>query len=389
MFLDFTFPTKLLIGAGSLSRLKKISLPGKKALIVASAGGSLRRSGALDKLVSLLSEREVETVLFEKVLPNPIQAHVTEGCALAVESGCDFIVGIGGGSVIDTAKAIALTAANGGSFYDYVAGGSGKAQRPKVAPLPTIAIPTTAGTGTESDPWAVITDENTQEKIGFGFKGSKHTYPTISIVDSELMMTVPPRLTAFQGFDALFHATEGYINSIATPLSDMFALKAISLIGENLVEAVNNGSNPQARENMALASTLAGIVEWTSGCIGPHALEHGVSAVKPDVAHGEGLIILAKAYYERMAKGCDKMTEMARALGKKDASSPQDFVTRLTELMEQCSVADLTLSSHGITPDDLPLFNDKAWDMAGYMFKSDPVRMSKEETLELLKEAFC
>ena len=389
MFLDFTFPTKLLIGAGSLSKLKKISLPGRKALVVASAGGSLRRSGAMDKILSLLGEREVETVLFEKVLPNPIQAHVTEGCALAKETGCDFIIGIGGGSVIDTAKAIALTAANGGDFYDYVAGGSGKAQRPKNAPLPTVAIPTTAGTGTESDPWAVITDEKTQEKIGFGFKGSKHTFPTISIVDSDLMLSVPPRLTAFQGFDALFHATEGYISSTSSPISDMFALKAISLIGENLAEAVNNGSNSYARENMALASTLAGIVEWTSACIGPHALEHGISAVKSEVAHGEGLIILAKAYYSKMAANCDKMTEMARALGKKDASCPQDFVTRLAELMEQCGVADLTLSAHGITEADLPLFNEKAWDMAGYMFKCDPIRMSKDETLELLKEAYC
>ena len=117
--------------------------------------------------------------------------------------------------------------------------------------------------------------------------------------------------------------------------------------------------------------------------------EHGISAVKPEVAHGEGLIILAKAYYSKMATNCDKMTEMARALGKKDASCPQDFVTRLVELMEQCGVADLTLSAHGITEADLPLFNEKAWDMAGYMFKCDPIRMSKDETLELLKEAYC
>lgn len=166
------------------------------------------------------------------------------------EQNIAFVVGLGGGSSIDTAKAVAIMATNDGDWWDYIHGGTGGGKRMVNAGLPIVAIPTTAGTGTEADPFTVIT--NGEEKIG---GGGEKCFPTISIVDPDFMMTVPPHLTAYQGFDAFFHAAEGYLAKTANPMSDMFALQAIALIGKSLAAAVKDGSNADARADVALANT--------------------------------------------------------------------------------------------------------------------------------------
>ena len=166
---------------------------------------------------------------------------------------------LGGGSLIDAAKAIAVMAANPGDYWDYIAAGSGKGQPLANSPLPVVAVTTTAGTGTEADPWTVITKEDSNEKIGAGWP---EVFPALSIVDPELMMTVPPHLTAYQGFDALFHSTEGYLANCSTPISDIYAIKAIELIGRSLAKAVKDGSDREARADVALANTLSGMVEF-------------------------------------------------------------------------------------------------------------------------------
>ena len=187
-------PSQIFFGAGSLDNLGSAPLPGAKALIVIG-GTSVRRLGYLDRVQALLKNQGVESVVFDKVQPNPVVEHVMEAAALARETGCDFVVGLGGGSSMDSAKSIAVMAANPGTYWDYIQGGSGKGLPIPNKPLPIVCITTTAGTGTEADPWTVITKEDTQEKIGFGFKG---TFPTMSIVDPELMLSVPPKLTAYR-----------------------------------------------------------------------------------------------------------------------------------------------------------------------------------------------
>lgn len=216
-------PAQIFFGAGSLDNLGSAPLPGTKALIVIG-GTSVKRLGYLDRVQALLKKQGVESVVFDKVQPNPVVEHVMEAASLARETGCDFVIGLGGGSSMDSAKSIAVMAANPGNYWDYIQGGSGKGLPIPNKPLPIVCITTTAGTGTEADPWTVITKEDTQEKIGFGCRG---TFPTMSIVDPELMLSVPPKLTAYQGFDALFHAVEGYMATIASPMGDMFALQAI------------------------------------------------------------------------------------------------------------------------------------------------------------------
>lgn len=385
MNFNFYMPSKLIFGCGSLNKLHKQKLPGKKALIV-TGGTSIKKYGYLKRLEEELDKANISYCLFDKILPNPIKEHVMEGAALAKKENCDFIIGIGGGSSIDSSKSIAIMASNEGDYWDYIFGGTGKGKSIPNDPLPIVAVTTTAGTGTEADPWTVIT--NGKEKIGFGYE---KTYPYLSIVDPELMKTVPPLLTAYQGFDALFHSTEGYINKIASEMSDLFALKSIELIGKSLPNAVKDGNNMKAREDVAMANTLSGIVESISSCTAEHSIEHSLSAYYPKLEHGAGLIIISKEYYTIIAASnvCnEKMINMAKALGRKDADKPTDFVEALTDLQKACNVHNLKLSDYGIKKEELPDIAKNARFAMGGLFQCDPHNFTDEEVLNILEKSY-
>ena len=386
MSFNYYMPSRVLFGKGQLKNLHNQAMPGRKALIVTSGGQSVKKFGYLAQLENELKLSGTGYELFDKILPNPIKDHVMEGAALAKSTGCDFIIGLGGGSAIDSAKAIAIMAVNDGDYWDYIFGGSGKGKPVQNDPLPVVAITTTAGTGTEADPWMVVTNGN--EKIGFGYD---KTFPVLSVVDPELMMTVPPRLTAFQGFDALFHSTEGYINSTANEMSDLFALKAITLIGKSLPTAVADGSNETARADVALANTLAGIVESTSGCTSEHSMEHALSAHHPGLEHGAGLIMVSNAYYTFLANSgsCDeRLIDMAKALGKKDAAQPLDFVEALKELQKKCGVDSLKMSDYGISRDEIPVLAANARETMGGLFSVDPCEIAHSDVIAILEQSY-
>ncbi len=388
--MQFTYhiPTKIVFGNGSLDRLHEQQLPGKRALIVISAGKSTRDNGYLSQLEAQLAKAGVSSVVFDKVLPNPIKEHVMEGALLCRKEKCDFVIGLGGGSTIDSAKGIAIMATNEGDLWDYIGGGSGEGKPVPIWPLPIVAITTTAGTGTEADPWLVITKSDTNEKIGMGYEG---TFPVLSIVDPLLTVSVPPSLTAYQGFDALFHSTEGYINTTANTLSDMYSLEAIRLVGKSLAKAIADGKDLQAREDVSLANTLAGMVESTSGCISEHSLEHAMSAYYPELPHGAGLIMISLAYYTHIAqnKVCDeRMVAMAKALGKADASKAMDFVTALASLQKACGVDKLKMSDYGIKKEDLPKMVQNARENMAGLFMVDPVELSDEDCMAIYMNSY-
>jgi alcohol dehydrogenase len=381
-------PTRVHFGAGVLNHLHEQALPGKKALIVISAGKSTRANGYLDRVEHELQAAGAGFAVFDEIKPNPTKDNVMNGAACARRNGCDFVVGLGGGSSIDAAKAIAIMAVNPGDYWDYIHGGSGKGQPLRQPPLPVVAITTTAGTGTEADPWMVVTKEDTQEKIGFG---NDATFPVLSIVDPELMVSVPPQLTAYQGFDALFHSTEGFFAKIATPISDLYALRAIELIGAHLPTAVRDGRNLAAREGVALANTLAGMVESTSSCTSEHSLEHALSGHHPALPHGAGLIMLSLAYYRHFATvgACDaKMIAMAKALGHTGATKAMDFVDALAGLQEKCGVANLKMSDYGIERANFRRYVQNARQTMGALFDFDPAPLSDEDCLKILSESF-
>ncbi len=388
MSFNYYIPTRILFGAGKLNELHQQELPGKKALIVTTGGQSVKKYGYLARVEKELDLAGVSHLLFDKILPNPIKDHVMEGASLCKEQGIDLVVGLGGGSSIDAAKAIAVMAANEGDYWDYVSGGSGKGLPVPNDPLPVIAITTTAGTGTEADPWTVTTKTETNEKIGFGYD---KTYPVLAIVDPELMRTVPKHLTAYQGFDALFHSTEGYLNNTAYVMSDMYALKAVELIGKSLAAAVADGDNMEARSDVALANTLAGMVESTSGCTSEHSLAHAMSAYHPNFEHGAALISISAAYYTYFANcgACDqRMIDMAKALGKKDAAKPMDFVDALVQLQKACGVDNIQMSAYGMKREELPKYVKNARETMGGLFQVDAAPLSDEDTLKILETSY-
>ena len=376
-------PTKLLFGCGTVDQLAEISLPGTKALIVISSGTSMRKFGYLDKVVAALQKNHVSSIVFDKILPNPTKEHVMEAAEICRRESCDFVVGLGGGSSIDSAKSIAIMACNPGDYWDYVCGGTGKGQPTRGGALPVIAIPTTAGTGTEVDPWTVITYNN--EKIGFG---NQYTFPVLAIVDPTLMTSVPPRLTAYQGFDAFFHAAEGFIANIATPISELYSLKSLQLIYQYLPTAVRDGANLEARSQVALASTLAGMVESTSSCTSEHSMEHAMSAHYPRLPHGAGLIALSLAYFETFIDTVpERFTQMVQAMTGKPCQDPKEILSLLAELQRACGVDDIRLSEWGIQPADLPVFAKNARETMGGLFQLDPRPLTDDEVVNIYQRS--
>ena len=382
-------PTRILFGAGKLNELSAQQLPGKKALLVISNGRAVRENGALVRTREQLSAAGVESVVFDRVQANPLETTVMDGAAFARAQGCDFVVALGGGSVMDASKAIAAMATNEGDLWDYVAGGTGKGRPLAEEPLPVIAITTTAGTGSEVDQYGVITNEETNEKIGFG--GFDSLFPKLAVVDPELMTSVPPQFTAYQGFDALLHSVECYIAAPASLMSDMYALTAIENIGKYLVRAVKDGSDLEAREGVAFANTLSGVVMTISACTSEHSMEHAMSAYHQNLPHGAGLIMISEAYFTHFIEqhACDdRFVRMAQALGMKDATQPMDFIHALVKLQEDCGVADLKMSDYGITEDEFLTLAQNARATMGGLFACDRVPLSDEACAAIFAKAY-
>ena len=385
----FTFhvPTKVLFGAGVLKKLHEEKLPGKKALVVISNGKSTRTNGSLAALEAELDAAGVAHVLFDKIQANPLEPTVQEGVEFGRAEGVDFVVGLGGGSVMDAAKAIAaMIPQQGGRVWDYMATGTSE-HRPFNAPLlPFVAITTSAGTGSEVDAGSVITSPVTHEKGAFFSQ-----CPALAVVDPALMVTVPPKFTAYQGFDALFHNTEGYISKFGNEMGAMVELEAIRLLGKWLPVAVADGKNLEARTKVAFANTLGGYSMDVSTCTSEHAIEHALSGEHQDLPHGAGLVMISLAYYKTFIDRGDcpeKFVEMARALGKADATKPADFLDALAALQKACGVDALAMSDYGIRPEEFPGMVKLARSAVGMLFSCDPSELSDDDVLAILRASY-
>ena len=303
-------------------------------------------------------------------------------------SRSDVIVALGGGSVMDASKAISFMATNDGDYWDYVPAGTGKGLPLKHKPLPVVAITTTAGTGSEADPWGVITNEETHEKIGFGTDDS---FPVLAIVDPELMVTVPPRFTAYQGFDALFHSVESYLSGQANLMSDMLALTAVEHVTAALPSAVEHGDDLEARTRVAFGNTLSGIVMHVSGTTSQHSLEHAMSAFHQDLPHGAGLIMISRAYFSHFIGKhvCDdRFVRLAQAMGMTGTSAPEDFITALMNLQHACGVDGLRMSDYGIKPEEFRKMAFNAYDTMGGLFANDRSELSIDDCVAIYEASY-
>lgn len=381
-------PTHCVFGKGTLNELGKLPMPGKKALIIISNGKSTRSNGYLDRTEQQLHAASIETVVYDGIEPNPTVSNVDGGAVAARQNNCDFIVALGGGSVMDAAKAIAIMATNDGELWDYITIGSGKGRAISNKPIPIVAITTTAGTGSETDAAGVITKEDTNEK---SFIMHPELFPKLAIIDPELMITVPPAYTAYQGFDALFHSIEGYISYGANLMSDMYALTAIENIAQYLPRAVHNGEDMEARERVAFANTLSGAVMCLTLLTSEHGMEHALSAYHSNLPHGAGLIMLSKAYFSYFVRNhaCDdRFIRLAQALGMPEADKPEDFITALVRLQDACGVADLKMSEYGIQPDEFEKFMRNTREVMGVMFTSDRIQMTDEDIIQIFADSY-
>lgn len=388
MHFDFNNPTRILFGSGKLNELGNQPMPGKKALLLMSGGKSAKVSGAYDRTLEQLHKAGVEVAEFAKVMENPVKEMVMEGAAFAKENGCDFIVALGGGAVLDSAAAVAAMATNPGDLWDYVNGGTGKGQPLANPGLPIVSITLTAGTGSEVNCWGVISNLETKEKIGFGYP---ELTPVLAVVDPELMKTVPAKYTAYQGFDALFHNTEVMMSNGVNILSETIALSAIKSIAKYLPRAVKDGNDLEAREHIAYGSTMAGISMQLTSTTAQHSMEHAMSAYHHNLPHGAGLIMISVefAHYFIERHACDEQfIKMARVMGIPTADKPEDFITALLQLQKGCGVDDLKMSDYGITADEFMTLAVNARETMGGLFLANPCPISDEECAGIFEKAY-
>ena len=348
----------------------------------------MRANGTLDRVTAQLDKAGVAYTICANIHENPSREVVMEAAACAKANGCDFVLAVGGGAVLDSAVAVAAMATNPGDLWDYVCGGTGKGQPLQHPGLPIVTVATTSGTGSEINCWGVISNHATNEKIGFGYP---ELNPVLAIVDPELMLTVPAKYTAYQGFDALFHNTEVMISRFVNVLSEPIALSAIEHIAKYLPRAVKDGSDIEAREGVAYGSTIAGLTMQLTSTTAEHSMEHAMSAYHHDLPHGAGLIMISNEFYrffiERHA--CDgQFVKMARAMGIAGASRPEDFLTALADLQQACGVDDLKMSDYGIGRDECMTLARNARETMGGLYAANPCELSDEDCAAIFERAY-
>lgn len=383
----FNIPTQVHFGVDSIEQLGTIASGyGKKALIV-TGGTSSKKTGLLDKVSELLKEKGFSFIIFDKVTPNPLASTVQEGIEIVKNENCDFIIGIGGGSPIDAAKAIAACSVSGGSIIDYFPGEK-YATRGFTGNLPLIAITTTAGTGTEVNKVSVITDADTKRKVGVK---STYLYPAAAIVDPKVMLTLPPKATATTGIDAFFHAMESYLSKNASPFSEIFSIEAMKVIVENIENAIKDGSNIEARYAMAWANTVAGVALDNGGTIAIHGTAHPVGAYY-NATHGEILCATAptycKYYYQN---SIEKFAKIAEILGcREEGLSQEEKAAKageyLEKLLEKIDMK-VSLKDLGVTEDMVEALTKNAMEIMAGAIGNTPGNIGYDDMYKLFKES--
>ncbi len=375
MRFNYNLPVNLVFGRGRVSELGTISVAyGKKALIVTGTG-STKKSGLLDRAVEYLKESGVDSVIFDKVSQNPLTTTAVEAAELAKKEKCDIVIALGGGSIMDCAKAAAFMAENSGDINDYI---YGKLTSTKA--LPIILVPTTCGTGSEGNGFAVLTNPENGDKKSLR---SNAIIAKASIIDSELMQTMPKHILASVGFDALCHSMEAYVSKISQPLTDAMCLSAIELIGKYLVKVYEGSDDPDEWDAITWASTLGGMVINTAGVALPHGMEHPASGLK-NIVHGRGLAALTPVITEASFKGSPKKyADISKLLGGKDETDCADAIRALLKKINLLT----TLSELGISQEDIEWMTENCFKVSAASINNHPVLFSHEEISNLYKKA--
>ncbi len=368
----FLCTPKVMHGVGVLSEIApQLALLGKKPMILIG-GGSFRRSGALE---ALLASVQGDYALFEGVPSDPDVATVEASAKAYVAAGCDYLIAAGGGSVLDAAKAAGLLIANGGDIADY------ETAVPQKASPPLVAIPTTAGTGSEVTKWTIITDPARKKKMAIGHES---LMPALAVLDPELTLSMPPSVTAATGMDALTHAIEAYLSDKATPLSDVWSLAAIKLIAKNLLIAAEEPQNNAARGAMLLGQFCAGLAFNNSSVALVHAMSRPLGAYY-GVPHGEANAMLLPIVLEyNQGERQERYAAMAEAMeiGETEAAAVVRYVAGLLERLP----LKKRLSDYGVQEEDLPKMARDAYNNGSA--KVNPRKPLEMEVFALYKSIY-
>jgi len=348
-----------------------------KLLVVSDKG--LVSSGAIDKVFDVLKIAKIEYTLFDGVQPNPLDTNVMDGLEVYKKNKCDAILGIGGGSPIDVAKAIRVIANHPGHIRDYFSPAIVKGDKPIL-----IAVATMSGTGSEVSTGSVITDTEINRK-----RIIRHIPPSLAVVDPELTISVPPHLTAATGIDALSHSIEAYVTNWYNPMAEAIAIAGIKLIVNNLRRAVENGSDLEARKNMSMASMM-GALAFNKGLGASHSLSHQLST-EANVHHGvANAIMLPHTMEFNLDFAVEKYADIAQAMGVNTSGmsvvqSARASIQAVKELCRDIGLPD-HLSSVGVNQDSIPTMAEKA--MEDHCRLMNPRICTKEDMSTLYKSAF-
>ena len=366
-----------------------VKLYGKKVLIV-TGRTSAKKSGLYDRVVTKLDNAQINHVLFDEVDANPLTTTAIKGSELAKANGCEAIVAIGGGSIMDCAKGIAFMAVNDGDINDYIFN-----RKTSDNALPLIVIPTTCGTGSEGNGFGVLTNPETGDKKSLRCNA---IVPKVSIVDPAVMGTMPSHVLASVGFDALCHNVEAYTSKTAQPFTDALSYHAVTLLAQYLVplykhvKAVANGKPivlnekqlTKAWESVTLASTIGGMVINTAGVTLAHGMEHPASGLK-DITHGVGLAVIEPVVVEyTWSANSDKFGALARIFNHGDGSELGEALRSIVHDL------DLTtnLTELGFTKKDIPWLVDNVYVVATGNIANTVAEVSRKDIEVLYKKMF-
>ncbi len=385
---DAFFPVKIVMGAGRINEIGKLTAQlGKKAFGVFDP---FLKDGELIKQVrGYLKENGVELVEFYKIVPNPRYTDMDEGMELCKKEKCDSVVTIGGGSAIDTAKAIAIAVVHGGSTWDYTERyfEADKVKRPKTKGLPLIAVPTTSGTGAEATLCAVVDEPVRKLKCAII---NPAVYPDIALLDPELTYSAPPMLTALTGLDTFAHAFESYLAKAATEFSEMLSLKSIELFIRSIRTAVKEPRNADARADMALASCLAGASFCQASLCLPHAIGQPVSAIT-DAPHGGSLAVCIPPIIEwTLPFAQEKIAKVAEMFDPSIAGLPvsekaRKIVPIIKKLYEDLNVK-VSYKDYGMTEKDVVTCTDLVFAHFQWDIKGHPKEVTREDVMDIYRK---
>jgi len=407
----FSFRTvPLKFGVGVLSEIgyDLSTLNVRKGLIVTDKQ-LVEKTKVVEQAKAYIEERSIEVEVWDNVEPEPSEGSIKNGIEYAKERGHGFIVGLGGGSALDTAKIINLYTSFPADFYDYFSPPIGRGVKIPGPLKPLIAIPTTSGTGSETTGVAIVTFQD--KKVKFGLS-SKYLMPTLALLDPQVTLSMPPSVTANTGMDALMHAIEAYtaipygirpkpkslearpVYQGSNPISDVLAERAIEVIGENLLSAYSNGNNLEARANMHLAASIAGLAFGNAGVHIPHALSYPIGGEALEkgskIPHGLAVAITGPATLKVFAPYLkDRCAKVAGLLGETEGLTAYEGALKASEFVVELMRAlrmPNGIKELGFNRSDVPNLAEKAL-IQQRLLALSPITVSKRLLEQILEES--